>query len=235
MEADVTVEIPRGEAGAVYRVVMKLLCGLEEKRHWEVMDNYFCSIPLFQELVRKGIYATGMVRSNRIGLPQHLKNTKSWKRCEQGHIEWAMHESRSISCVMWKDKCPVLLISTHANPIGFPCMPRDEVPRRNGAMREKIPTSPVLLEYTTFMRGVDVADQLRASYSSLTRSHKWWHQVSSSLLDITEVNMYIMYLDRCKQSRNPVTHPLTHLQFKNNYVTHFCLVGRGEMKSTMRH
>jgi hypothetical protein len=121
-----------------------------------------------------------------------------------------MHESRTISCVMWKDKCPILLLSTHANPIGFPCVPHDEVPRRNGAVREQIPTSHVLLEYTTFMRGVDVADQLRASYSSQTRSHKWWHRVFWALLDIMEVNMYIMYLDRYKQGPNPVT----HLKFK---------------------
>jgi hypothetical protein len=138
-----------------------------------------------------------------------------------------MHESRSISCVIWKDKCPVLLISTHANPIGFPCVPRDEVPRKNGAVRERIPTSLVLLEYTTFMRGVDVVDQLRASYSSLTQSHKWWHRVFFSLLDITEVNMYIMYLDRCKQSRHPVTHPLTHLQFKNKLCEALLLGWKG--------
>jgi hypothetical protein len=107
------------------------------------------------------IYATGTVRPNRIGLPLHLRNTKAWKKCEQGHIEWAMHDSRLMGCVMWKDKCPVLLISTHAYPIGFPCVPRDEVPRWNGAVREKIPTSPMLLEYTTFMRGVDVKCSLR--------------------------------------------------------------------------
>jgi hypothetical protein len=99
---------------------------------------------------------------------------------------------------MWKDKCPVLLISTHANPIGFPCVPRDEVPRWNGPVREKIPTSPILIEYRTFTRGVDVADQLRASYSSQSRSHKWWHWIFFALLDITEVNAYVMYLDRCK-------------------------------------
>jgi hypothetical protein len=214
MEANVTIPIPRGEASAAYGVVMNLLHGLEDKGHCIVMDNYFCSIPLFEDLVRKGIYATGTVRSNCIGLPQNLKNTKSWKRCEQGHIEWAMHESRSISCVMWKDKRPVLLLSTHAIPIGFPCVPMAEVPRRNGAVKDKIPTSPVLLEYTTFMRGVDVADQLRASYSSQTRSHKWWHRVSWALVDITEVNIYIMYLDRCKQGPNPVAHPMTHLKFK---------------------
>jgi hypothetical protein len=92
----------------------------------------------------------------------------------------------------------VLLISTHANPIGFPCVPRDEVPRWNGPVREKIPTSPILIEYRTFTRGVDVADQLRASYSSQSRSHKWWHWIFFALLDITEVNAYVMYLDRCK-------------------------------------
>jgi hypothetical protein len=34
-------------------------------------------------------------------------------------------------------------------------------------------TSPMLVEYTTFMRVVDVTYQLRASYSSQSRSHKW--------------------------------------------------------------
>jgi hypothetical protein len=177
LEAQVIVTVPRAEGNAAYGVIIKLLQGLEGKGHCVVMDNYFCSIPLFKDLVAKGIYATGTVRSNRIGLPTHLKNTKTWKKCEQGHIEWAMHESRSISCVMWKDKYPIVLISTHAMPIGYPCVPCTTVPRRNGPIREDIPTSPMLLEYTTFMRGVDVADQLQTSYSSLSRSHKWWHRI----------------------------------------------------------
>jgi hypothetical protein len=125
-----------------------------------------------------------------------------------------MHENKGISCVMWKDKCPVLLLSTHAIPIGFPCKPVDTVLQRHGTIREDIPTSPVLLEYTTFMRGVDVADQLRASYSSQTRSHKWWHRVFFAMLDVIEVNIYIMYLSRCKEGPNPMRHPLNHLEFK---------------------
>jgi hypothetical protein len=101
------------------------------------------------------------VRCNRVPqLPSTLKNVKSWKKCEQRRIEWAMYESRGMSCVMWKDKCPVLLLSTHAIPIGYPYMPRDEVPHRNGAIWEQVPTSPVLQEYTKFMSGLDVADQL---------------------------------------------------------------------------
>jgi len=91
-------------------------------------------------------------------------------------------------------------------------MLRSEVLRMNGAMREKIPTSLVLMEYT------DLVDQIRESYSSLTRSHKWWHRVFFALLDITKVNMYVMYLDYCTQGPNPMKSPMTHLRFK----TAFC-------------
>jgi hypothetical protein len=192
LEAEVRIPRPSVQAGAAYGMVMNLLHGLEEKGHCVVMDNYFCSILLFRDLEAKGIYATSTVRSNRIGLPSHLKNTRAWRRYEEGHIEWAMHESIRISCVMWKEKCHVLLISSHAIPIGFPCEPMDTVPQKHGAVREDISTSPILLEYTTFMRGVDVVDQLRASYSSQTRNHKWWHRVFFAMLDVIEVNMYIM-------------------------------------------
>jgi hypothetical protein len=84
MEANFTIEIPRGEASATYGVVMKLLHGFEEKRHSVVVDNYFCSIPLFEELVKKDIYATRMVSSNCIGLPLHLKKSSHGNNASKG-------------------------------------------------------------------------------------------------------------------------------------------------------
>jgi hypothetical protein len=45
---------------------------------------------------------------------------------------------------------------------------------------EDIMTSPMHLEYTTHMRGVDVADQSLVSYSCQTRSHKWWPECFTS-------------------------------------------------------
>jgi hypothetical protein len=96
LEAQVTVPVPWAETNAAYAVVMKLLHGLEGKMALHCNGQLFCSIPLFKDLVSKGIYATNTVRSNHIGLPTHLKNTKVWKKCNQGHIEWAMHESRCL-------------------------------------------------------------------------------------------------------------------------------------------
>jgi hypothetical protein len=100
-----------------------------------------------------------------------LSNLRMWNGVEQGTLEWRMHNSNKIACVMWKDKRPVLLISTHAIPIQAPCIhPKflTSVPRRNGPVRELVHTSPIHLEYTTRMRGVDVVDQLRALYSCQT-------------------------------------------------------------------
>jgi hypothetical protein len=100
-----------------------------------VLDNYFSSIGLFIELLANGTYATGTMRSNRVGLPLVLKDTKSFKRVPQGTLDWRMHESRRISCVLWKNKRPVLLISTHSIPAGLSWHgPKVTVPRRNDAV-----------------------------------------------------------------------------------------------------
>jgi hypothetical protein len=92
--------VPRGEASLARTIVMKLLQDLENKGHCIVMDNYFSSIGLFKDLGLKRMYATGTIRSNCVGHPTTLKNLKSWKRNEHRHLEWAMYESRDISCVM---------------------------------------------------------------------------------------------------------------------------------------
>ena len=94
-----------------HEVVTKISVGLEHLGHCITMDNYFTSIPLLVELASRGIYGRGTIRINRIGLPPHLKNIRAFKRIAHGHMEWAMHESHGISCVMWKDKCLILLVS----------------------------------------------------------------------------------------------------------------------------
>ena len=179
------------------------------------MDNYFTSIPLLIDLAARGIYGIVTIRINRIEIPSYLKNTRAFRRVAQGHMEWAMHDFRGVSCIMWKDKCPILLLSTHAPPIRAPYEVRDTVPRRHGAVTNEIFTSPVLLEYTKYIRGVDVAVQLWASYTCHKQSHKWWHRVFWFLVDTSIMNMYIMYLHICRTATNPIT-PKTHLQFKTD-------------------
>jgi hypothetical protein len=154
------------------------------------------------------------VWNNRIGLRSELADTKEFNKNVQGTMNWRMYESHKVSCVVWKDKKSVLLLSTHAKPVPSEGEEIPTIPRRNGAERPDIKTSPVHLEYTTNMRGVDVADHIRSNYSSQVRTHKWWHQVFFFLLDLSTTNMYVMYKDLWK--KHPTSdHPLTHLQFMN--------------------
>ena len=170
--------VRQGEPKLAHNVVMKMVDGLANFGHHVVMDNFFSSIGLFMELLSLGIYATSTVRPNRVGLPMDLKDTKRFKNSLQGFVLWRTHNNQQVCCVMWKDKKPMLLILTHALPIQAPCeFPMITVPRWNSAVQNGIPTSPVVLKYTMDMRGVDVADQLRASFSCQVWSHKWWHHV----------------------------------------------------------
>jgi hypothetical protein len=47
-----------------------------------------------------------------------MRKVKEFKRRTKGDLEWFMHELRKMCSVLWKDKMPVLLLSTHAPP-GF--------------------------------------------------------------------------------------------------------------------
>jgi hypothetical protein len=62
------------------------------------------------------------MRANRIGVPPILKDSKAFNRQEQGEMEWQMPNEHGMSRILWKDKKPVLLLSTIAMPIGFPCV-----------------------------------------------------------------------------------------------------------------
>ena len=108
-----------------------------------------------------------------------------------------MHVSYAISYVLWKDKCQVLPLSMHATLVVSLQGLLPIVPRCHRAVLDAITMSPVLVEYTTHMRGVDIADHLKASYSSQIQGHKWWHRVYWFLVDTSVVNMYVMHVHRC--------------------------------------
>ena len=52
-----------------------------------------------------------------------------------------MHDSCGMANKSWKDKRPIILLSTHALPIDMLKEPESYVPRRNGAIRKLVHTS----------------------------------------------------------------------------------------------
>jgi hypothetical protein len=141
-----------------------------------------------------------------------------------GWVDYRMHEEGDICCVVWKDKKPVVLLSTHALPLA-PAGERPFVWRKFGGKKKKVRTSPMLLQYTRNMRGVDIADQLRGVYSCLTESHKWWHRVFFYMLDSMVSNMWIIHSDlRFRFLEDPMTHLSFQLQLAKDLAAKW--VGR---------
>jgi len=139
------------ESTLAHNSMLNLLVGHERKGHIIKMDNYFISIELFNSLLERGIYTIytiGTLCTNRVGIPFILKNTKSFAHSTQGILEWHMHDLKSMSFVVWNDKQLVLLFSMHTPPIQFLVeFHIVTIPWRKGAMREKIQTPPIHLEY----------------------------------------------------------------------------------------
>ena len=143
-------------------------------------------------------------------MPLALKYKRDFKK----YTAWdfGFEDAQIIEDVKYfiKDKKPILLLFTYAILIGYPYMLVPTIPRRNGAIRKNIMMSLIHLEYTMHMRGVDVVDQLRASCSMQNRTHKWWYQIFFFLLDMIVINIFIIYLGKCKRQLNK---PINHLQF----------------------
>ena len=105
--------VAREEPKLAHKVVLDPTSDICKKGHVMAMDNFFTIIGLFMDLYSRGIYTKDTMRSNRIALPNAFWNTKVYTKKEQGWMDWRMHASRTISTVVWKDKKPILLLSTH--------------------------------------------------------------------------------------------------------------------------
>jgi hypothetical protein len=134
----------KGKGLQAHNVVKGLLQELEGRGHIVTTDNYFTSVPLFMDLLEHGIMATGTLRANRKYVPKSLFAKKVTKKQAIGSIDYRMHEAGKICCAVWKDKQPVVLLSTHAEPVP-PLGEKQFVWRTFGRKRKKVPTGPMHL------------------------------------------------------------------------------------------
>lgn len=165
-------------------VVKKLTETLTGKNYHVYFDNYFTSVKLLEELAERNIYSCGTVRANRKGLPQLLQD----KELSRGQSDWAVN-GRNISCVKWKDKRVVQILSSIHNPSKNIQVNRRE---KDGTLKEVYCPEPIK-EYRRCMGCVDRADMLKSCYEIDRKSKKWWHRLFWHFVDVTVVNSYILY------------------------------------------
>ena len=94
------------EKGLAHRVVTDLVVPhFSHRNHVIYMDNFFTSLPLFDDLAKSGIFACGTYRSNRVGFPKVLGDKKLVKTLKRG--DSIVRYKGNTTALVWMDKKPV--------------------------------------------------------------------------------------------------------------------------------
>ena len=126
--------------GLGHHVIMKMADRFLERGHHLFFDNYFSSVKLGQDLEEKGTYMCSTIRTNRSGWPKEL-NAQCAKKMKAGDIHF--RQDGNMVATLWKDKRPVAILSTNAQP------QMGEAERKAPGGKKKVAGPKPILVYTT--------------------------------------------------------------------------------------
>ncbi|XP_013391250.1 piggyBac transposable element-derived protein 4-like [Lingula anatina] len=177
--------------GATHDVVLSVTSPFLNKGHHLYMDNYYTSVPAFQELLRRSTPACGTVRANRKGLPNTVNAkfpvVKELKRGDSIHMY-----KGSLTAVTWKDKKTVTLLTS------LPVEETSDIVQRSAKVSGKwekinVTRPKTVTLYNTYMGGADLSDQRINAHKRMMKGVVWYLKLFWFLLDTARVNSYILY------------------------------------------
>jgi hypothetical protein len=190
------------------------------------MDNYFTSVPLFEELRSCEFGAVGTTRPH----PEFPPEMKELKDRFSKKLEWntlLAKVVRNTLCLAWQDNNIVLAL-TNIHTVGkakdwTKCV-RKRPPKTstNGALvykafggqaKKELLIPSFINDYNHFMGGVDLANQFREAYELHRTTLRTWWPLFYWLIDVVCVNAYRLYVLYTTE-HNLKTPLLSHRQFR---------------------
>lgn len=165
--------------------------GLSARGYHVYTDNFFTSPELYQDLYDNyGTAACGTVRYNRRGLPKDIMCKKPLGITERGDMDFK--QKGCLTAAVWRDKKNVYMLSSiHDNGTS-------EVQRGinvNGTFaRQNFPCPKAVRDYTSYMGGVDHADQYIQYYCYQHKTHKWSKRVFFVLIEMAKFNAFKLFV-----------------------------------------
>ena len=183
---------PRENLGVGGSVVAKLLDGRIPSEHTVYCDRYFTSIPLFEYLLERRIFATGTILNSRIdnSIRTKLTGDADLKKRGRGSYDEFVREDGQISILKWMDNRSVLMASTASG-----ARPIHRVRRWDKKNKTYIDVEQPksIHNYNMSMGGVDLSDRMISFYRIGTRTKKWPVRVFFHFIDLAVVNSWIEY------------------------------------------
>ena len=148
-------------------------------------DNLYTSPALCRHLLGIGLRSCGTFRPNRSHLPEGLRD--AMKTLSTGETKaW---QSGQLGCLVWCDKNPVLILSTHHKVDDMVSLAQDHGP----SQAPFVIKPQVVLDYNVGKCGVDMVDQLRSYYAMQRKSRKDWPSLAWWLIDMCVINSYTLW------------------------------------------
>lgn len=189
--------------------------------HKLFFDNWFCSVDLQVLLeIQEKIHSVGTVRQGHLAGCTFMDD-RAMEAKGRGTYEekMASHNGLNLFSVRWFDNRPVTLLSTF-----IAANPTTQVLR--WAKKEKkvvrVSRPNVVAVYNKIMGGVDLLDSLIALYYTKIRSKKWYHPIVFHILDLTLVQVLLLYRRDC-QPQMPENVRLPLLDFKIQVASCLCM------------
>ncbi|KAG8240605.1 hypothetical protein J6590_108232 [Homalodisca vitripennis] len=156
------------------------------------VDNWFSSVPLFNEMLEKhNITMVGTLRKNKPHIPpEMLKN-----RPAETSLFLFDKQLTMVSYAAKKNKIVLLLSNMH-----------------QGSSLRKGTTLPEMIHfYNCTKGGVDVLDQMSAQYSCSRKTRRWPMCIFYGMLNSIGLNSYIIYKENTYMKSNQT--PMSRLTF----------------------
>lgn len=144
-----------------------------------------------------GVLGIGTVRSNRLAKCKMNSDT-IMKKQRLGNFDSKVDTVNNIVVTKWYDNKFVHIISNYKDPY-----PADIVKRWSVGVKCKIDVvrqSASVLEYNSFMGGIDLHDMLVELYRIDIRVKKFYLIIVYHIIGMCTVNAWLLYRRHCKQN-----------------------------------
>lgn len=181
-------------------MVLNISKNFHHKNHRLYMDNFFTSIPLFEELKKVGLFCCGTQREVgsgprgfRVGIKK-LKNSEAF-----------MKHNGSVNCLELSDSLGSVIL-TNMHPDNGVLTEVDDNEANPGLIKDAR-QSHIAQQFNTFTGGVDLMNQMVKYYEVEKRSKKWTTRLCIHVLNVAFYNSYCLYKNFCR------TKPNAYLQY----------------------
>jgi hypothetical protein len=226
---DDTEEDKKKEISTTHFLVKNLLTPLSGKNHIAHMDNWFTSIPLFNDLAVLLIWCCGTIRVNRKGLCKYvtmLKKEETTLKKNPGTIRWASYGY--LCYISWFAKRAVHMLTNCYMPQAVsenqPSTVMHWFSEKGEKVQREIPRPPAVSEYNLYMGAVDMFDQYRSYVKIELRSRKFWHPLFWFIIEAALINSWLLY----KATRELAMLPLEYTLFTFRKSVALALVAEWE-------